>query len=188
MAVLVDYRKWPDRPHYRYDANVLGRDEHGTWLAVAAGTALYRDDRLVHGLAHPWLVLVPEDWWMATWPQDDDVEVYVDFCLPPAWRGDRLVVVDLDIDLIRHRDGRVDLLDLDEFEAAVEANAYLPAFNEQAGPTAARLRHLLADRAEPFGTAADPWLARLRSARPLAAAGVEVPRRRRPLRGRDRPA
>lgn len=40
--VAMVFSKWGGRPHWRYDAVLLGSDDHGTWLGVPAGTRLTR--------------------------------------------------------------------------------------------------------------------------------------------------
>ena len=41
-AVRVVMTKWGDRPHWEYDAVLLGSDAHGDWVGVPAGTAMAR--------------------------------------------------------------------------------------------------------------------------------------------------
>src|SRR3546814_3811061 len=40
--VRVAMTKWGDRPHWAYSARYLGRDEHGDWVGVTAGTLMSR--------------------------------------------------------------------------------------------------------------------------------------------------
>src|SRR3546814_17828711 len=40
--VRVSMTKWGDRPHWAYSARYLGRDEHGDWVGVTAGTLMSR--------------------------------------------------------------------------------------------------------------------------------------------------
>ncbi len=39
MIVDLDVRKWGDRPQYRMGTELLGRDDHGTWLGLPTGNA-----------------------------------------------------------------------------------------------------------------------------------------------------
>ena len=34
--------KWGDRPHWEFDAVLLGSDEHGDWLGIPGGTHMSR--------------------------------------------------------------------------------------------------------------------------------------------------
>ena len=34
--------KWGGRPHWEFDAVLLGSDEHGDWLGIEAGTLMVR--------------------------------------------------------------------------------------------------------------------------------------------------
>jgi hypothetical protein len=70
------------------------------------------------------VLLVPVDQpWTATFnaPRGArfDHEVYIDITTPPMWLDDDAVVtmVDLDLDVLRRWDGRVEVADEDEFAA-----------------------------------------------------------------------
>ena len=41
-TVRVLTRKWPDLPHWEFDALYLGDDAHGTWLGFPRGTHMVR--------------------------------------------------------------------------------------------------------------------------------------------------
>lgn len=120
--VRVVFRKWGDRPHWEYDALRLGEDEHGTWVGAAAGTRLSRPgaDFLAPG---PFVSLLPPDqpfvatFYDPVWLQSAEtgVDVYVDITTVPAWDGDVVSMVDLDLDVVRGRTGRVWVDDEDEF-------------------------------------------------------------------------
>lgn len=62
--------------------------------------------------------LVPEDeWWVAEFsPNHPTLTVYVNIGTPPEWTGSRVTQIDLDLDVIRRRNGTVMVLDEDEFE------------------------------------------------------------------------
>ena len=44
--------------------------------------------------------------------------------MPPVWRGDRVTMIDLDLDIERARDGEVTIVDEDEFAAHQVRLAY----------------------------------------------------------------
>ena len=101
--------KWGGRPHWEYDAVLLGYDEHGDWLGIPGGTHMSRPDaEYVAPVAQ--VVLVPppgpddERGWLATFhAPGGPVQVYVDMTTPPAWDGPVLRAVDLDLDVVRER-------------------------------------------------------------------------------------
>jgi hypothetical protein len=129
--VRVEMTKWGGGAHWAYEALFLGADEHGEWLGLPAGTAYSRPGReFSMGYDHVGLVPAPVNgvrrpWHLAAfygdggpaWPALDDspVEVYVDMTTPAEWHGTTLRSVDLDLDVVRGRNGRVIVDDEDEF-------------------------------------------------------------------------
>lgn len=125
FSVRVECRKWPDAPHWEFDAVRLGDDEHGTWLGIARGTLLASPTRAFQAAADH-VTLVPHDaWWLSTFYGSDPVldagapfATYVDIATPAVWHSDSLVrAVDLDLDVIEGTTGRVWVDDEDEFAA-----------------------------------------------------------------------
>ena len=57
--VRVAFTKWGGRPHWEYDARLLGTDEHGTWLGARAGTTLRRPGVTIDAPQH-FVTLVPD--------------------------------------------------------------------------------------------------------------------------------
>ncbi len=116
--VRLETRKWPDSPHWEFDAVWLGADGIGQWVGLPRGTWLSRPGAGFHATA-PHVVLVPHDaWWVATFYDDDPdrpVDTYVDITGPATWHGDTIRCVDLDLDVIRGVSGRVWVDDEDEF-------------------------------------------------------------------------
>jgi hypothetical protein len=119
--VRVIFGKWGGRPHWEYDAVRLGDDAHGVWLGVPAGSRLARPgaDFLTE---HAFVVLVPTDSPFTASFYDDAassssgwVEVYVDITTVPVWDGSTVHLVDLDLDVVKGRTGRVWVDDEDEF-------------------------------------------------------------------------
>ena len=119
--VRVVFRKWGDRPHWEYDALFLGDDEHGTWVGAPAGTRLARPGADFVALGH-FVSLVPADqpfvatFYDPAWAAaETGVDVYVDITTVPRWEGRVVSMVDLDLDVVRGRTGRVWVDDEDEF-------------------------------------------------------------------------
>ena len=137
------FRKWGGRPHWEYDAQVVGDDEHGTWVggrgrpprprppgagAAPAATRLERPGAAFDAPAD-FVSLVPrEGAFVATFygehpgpAGDPPIELYVDITTVPEWAHDSgqavVVMVDLDLDVVRGRSGRVWVDDEDEFAA-----------------------------------------------------------------------
>jgi predicted RNA-binding protein associated with RNAse of E/G family len=161
VIVDCDMRKWVDRPHWRFDTELLGRDEHGTWLGARIGTT-YTGPRGAGAWQHNFVVLVPEDrWWIASWNdvQQPEIEVYVDITTAPRWLNEGVVTaIDLDLDVARLRDGRVELWDEDEFEEHRVRFAYPQDVVDRASATAQEVITAVEGRDEPFGEVGARWL------------------------------
>jgi hypothetical protein len=172
-TVRVLTRKWPDLPHWEFDAVRLGVDGHGHWVGVPSGTWLSRPDRGFHAWCDH-VVLIPHDaWWVATMYGDDadrPVDVYVDISTPGTWSDDRSAVraVDLDLDVIREPDGRVWVDDEDEFAEHQVSLGYPEDVIAAARTSCADVLAAVTARADAFSGVHLDWIARLRSARPPA--------------------
>ena len=64
--VRVECRKWPDSPHWEFDAILLGIDAHGTWVGIPKGTWLASPVRAFHAAADHVMLVPHDDWWLAT--------------------------------------------------------------------------------------------------------------------------
>ena len=113
--------KWGDRPHWEFDAVLLGSDTHGDWIGIPRGTFMSRPGaEYVAPVDQVGLVPAPgpdeRRGWLATFHAvGGPVQVYVDMTTPPVWDGPVLRAVDLDLDVVRGRTGRVWVDDEDEF-------------------------------------------------------------------------
>ncbi|GAA2660052.1 DUF402 domain-containing protein [Paractinoplanes durhamensis] len=160
--VEMRYTKWGGKRHWRFRAEVLGSDEFGWWYGCPAGTSMRRgfeEPILVH---YDFIVLVPtEGRWIASWngPTHEHLAIYVDVTSAPVRSGDLVEAVDLDLDVVRLRDGSVELLDEDEFEEHQLRYAYPPDVITQARATADDLINMITHHREPFGEVGDTWLA-----------------------------
>ena len=134
--VRVECRKWPDDPHWEFDA--CGSAS----MPTAPGSASPRAPcwpvpvRAFHAAADH-VTLVPHDaWWLGTFYGDDakrPFDTYVDIATPAVWHGEDLVrAVDLDLDVIRGTTGRIWVDDEDEFAAHRVALDYPDEVIEQA--------------------------------------------------------
>lgn len=119
--VRMVFRKWGDRPHWEYDAREVGSDEHGDWFGALAGTELARPGASFVA-SSAFVSLVPRDAaFVATYyaphagGPGDPVELYVDITTVPTRADGTVTAVDLDLDVVRGRSGRVWVDDEDEF-------------------------------------------------------------------------
>jgi uncharacterized protein len=163
--VRVVFTKYDGSLHWHHTARYLGEDEHGTWLGAPAGTPIQRGGERPIVLEQPWVQLVPAgQWWTAAFNGEPAAtELYCDITTEPRWlHPGEVTMVDLDLDVLRMRaDGRVLLLDEDEFAEHQVRYGYPAEVIRRAEQSAAWLLAVVKSGAEPFGTGYRGWLERL---------------------------
>ena len=158
----VEFRKWPERLHWHYPVQDLGEDTHGRWSCVSAGTILRRGDGRREITTGPSALLYSEEtWWSASFNcnREQPCEVYVDIATPAVFDDGIVRLFDLDIDVVRLWDGRVELWDQDEFAENRVAYGYPEELVLGAERAMREVRDLVESRIEPFDTVGDAWLA-----------------------------
>ena len=160
--VLVDWLKWPTDPYRTTPIHRLGADGSGTWLFAPQGAAASYTERGPFPLPVNFLTLVPASTgWIATWMWGNaaiDIDVYVDVVVAPIWVSEsELQVVDLDLDVIRRRNGDVIIDDEDEFVENISLRGYPADVVANARTTADELVVAVAERRAPFGHQFRPW-------------------------------
>lgn len=164
--VRVVFSKWGPRPHWEYDAVRLGQDAHGVWLGVPSGTRLSRpgaDFRTEHGF----VVLVPAEAAFAAsfYEPGNWVDIYVDIATPPVWDESTLHLVDLDLDVVKGRTGRVWVDDEDEFADHRVRFDYPEEVVRLAVSSCEQVRRAVESRRPPYdGRTGAYWLGELRDA------------------------
>jgi hypothetical protein len=162
MAVDMWFTKWGGKRHWRFVAEELGSDRFGWWFGSRAGTAMRRGLEEPVIVGHDFVILVPAvGRWIASWngPAETNVAIYIDVTDEPVRHPGRVEAVDLDLDVVRLRDGSVRLLDEDEFEEHQVIYGYPPDEIAQARATADELLDMVAARREPFDRVGEAWLA-----------------------------
>lgn len=107
-------------------------------------------------------MLFPRDaWWTASFNTPPHrSEIYVDVTTIPEWKDDEVTMLDLDLDVIRMRDGRLILDDVDEFAEHQILLRYPPELITQAEEAAHWLLDAVGERKGPFGGAHLDWLSK----------------------------
>lgn len=161
--VHVRFTKWNGALHWHYDVDRLGEDEHGVWLGGPEGTLVRRGSE--PPISSPrFAILVPRDfWWTATFNENVfgspfGYVVYVDVCTPAEWEGDTVSAIDLDLDVAMNAEGKVHLLDEDEFEEHRAAMGYPDHIIDRARAAAAATFTAMESRQEPFASVGQRWL------------------------------
>lgn len=167
------FSKWRGRPHWEYDARVLGDDEHGTWVGAPAGTRVARPGAAFDSPSHFVSLVPPDRGFVATFygehplpPGDPHVELYVDITTVPTWETARgrttVLMVDLDLDVLRGRSGRVWVDDEDEFADHRVRYDYPAELVRLAASSCDRVREdVLAGRGPFASDVGRRWLSRL---------------------------
>ncbi|MEV0590961.1 DUF402 domain-containing protein [Nonomuraea cavernae] len=161
--VRVVFRKYGGALHWNHVATLLDEDEHGVWVAVPSGTYARKGTGppVMSRIAS--IMLFPRDaWWTASFnAPPHKVEIYVDVTTVPEWRDGEVTMVDLDLDVIRMRDGRLILDDEDEFADHQVSLGYPADVIKRAEETAHWLMAAVKEREGAFGGAHVSWLAQV---------------------------
>lgn len=161
--VRVRFSKYDGALHWHFTAYRLGVDEYGTWLGCPAGTVMRRGTEVTVTWEVAQVCLVPEGrWWVANFNAAPyPTEVYSDMATVPVWDGDTVTAVDLDLDVVRRRDGTVAVLDEDEFAEHQLKYGYSKEVVAGARAAADEVYTAVAADAEPFATVYRTWLAKV---------------------------
>lgn len=159
--ITVQFYKYPDRLHWRHDTTYLGEDEHGIWLGSQAGSIVQRGHE--SPVEHPYRfvsVIAPGAWYIPIFsPDDHRYAIYVDISSPTTWTTpDRVEMFDLDLDVILSPEGRVEILDRDEFEDHSVRFGYPEHLIVGAEAATAFVFEAVSSRHGPFSGVASQWL------------------------------
>ncbi len=153
--------KWPRRPTAVAHARLLGADHYGRWLGITQGHPWWAADHSRAGVFElSFVKVVPSGtFWSACFHQVDPV-VDVDIVLPVRWDGNILEEVDLELDVLRNRDGHTDVRDRDQFEQTHAAWPMPADVIAQAEATCDQVYAWVEQGVEPFGIVGQAWLMR----------------------------
>ena len=164
QRVSVRKNKWPlagsreTRPVSNWSARVLGSDQFGTWLFCAEGETHRKENGTSLVVPSNGVQLMPSSGWWAAWWWQRDHWIGVDICTPPTLNHTGWNYTDLELDLAKLGDGRVMLVDEDEFEQA-RIDCELPEHVVTAARSAVvELQVRLAHEQEPVVAAGWDWL------------------------------
>jgi len=158
--VTIIYRKYGGALHWHHPAWLLGEDEHGVWAGCPSGMVARRGHERPTVFEHASVMLFPRDaWWTAAFnAPPHKAEIYCDITTVPVHGDARITMADLDLDVLRMRDGRLILDDADEFAEHQVRYGYPEEIIRQAERSAAWLMDAVGSRTGPFGGAHHRWL------------------------------
>ncbi len=162
--VTVQFFKYPDKLHWRHEMSRLGEDGHGVWLGAPAGSIVQRGNEPPTELDRPFVQLIPPAayWSLIYNGENHKYPLYIDIATPAKWINDhRVEMIDVDLDVVRRRDGSVEVLDEDEFLDHRTLFSYPDWLVDRARTAAAELVLKVEAREEPFGTTPHHWLEQL---------------------------
>jgi len=119
--VRIVYRKYDGSLHWNMTMKRLGEDEHGVWTGADASVTWRKGDGPPVLVGHANVTLFPrEAWWTASFNAEPArTEIYCDISTPVRWPDPHEVtMVDLDLDVVRRRDGYPDEVIRHSLEAA----------------------------------------------------------------------
>lgn len=164
QAVRVVYTKYDGSLHWNHSAIALGEDEHGLWLGCPQGTPMRRGTQPAVTFPSGFVMLIPRDgWWTACFnAAPNKTEIYADITTVPQWPDARTVtMVDLDLDVIRRRTGKIILDDEDEFAEHRVRYGYPAEVVDSARRSADWLLAAVSSDTQPFAGDYRRWLERL---------------------------
>ncbi|GGN66171.1 hypothetical protein GCM10010112_28300 [Actinoplanes lobatus] len=159
--IRMRFTKWGGRLHWFYPLEPLGEDRHGRWFGARAGTPVQRGDEPPVVQGHDVVTLIPATGcWIGSFnPDHVELSAYIDVTTRPEIIDGVIHAVDLDLDVIRRRDGSVAVLDEDEFADHQVRYGYPAPVVAQARATTDDLVGLLTTAVQPFETEARRRLA-----------------------------
>lgn len=164
--VTVQFLKNPDLCHWGFRASYLGEDEYGHWVAVPTGSERWKGGEPFRPTAEDAVFCAPhEGWWHLHYNgKGTRFSHFVDIVTPPVWVSEnRYEMIDLDLDVVVHQDGVVEIEDEDEFAAHQVLYGYTQEMVSGALEETERVVQAISERREPFFEVAAGWFRKLES-------------------------
>jgi len=165
--VHADYRKFDGTEHWQADGILLGVDEQGVWVGFPKGTHFERPGA-AFDMDCDSVSLFPDAGFTPAFNDVSDperVQVYVDTTTHPRWSrttaGWRVTMIDLDLDVVRRRNGFTYVDDEDEFVAHQRHFGYPPDVVAEAECATRAVFAALREARAPFDDRAWRWLREL---------------------------
>ena len=163
-GVRVAFTKFGGRPHWEFDGIRLGEDAFGVWVLLPQGNPVSRPGYSVDNPVDAVTLFpreapaVPIFYRTQDAPPEVQLSIYVDITTPPIWDGDSVTMLDLDLDVAQHIDGRILVLDEDEFAANQISYEYPADLIALARASCDEVLLALQTGAEPYRSVGWEWL------------------------------
>ena len=151
----IERVKWGGRPHYRHTGTFLGEDEHGWWFELTLGAPIYRGDDVLFSNSGGQMLIPADTPWWAWFPANRDFDLYVDIVRESTRDEQGVRCIDMDLDVVRHRDGRTEIVDQDELEQHAAEYGYTAEAVAEAEAAAREVLAAVRAGAEPFASGWD---------------------------------
>src|SRR3954449_10520606 len=114
----VVFTKYDESLHWHMTMQRLGEDDFGVWAGMVAGRSMAKGAQEPVVLESAHVSLFPRSGCWTAWfnAEPHEVDLYCDVTTPATWTSaDVITMVDLDLDVIRHRaDDSVEIVDEEE--------------------------------------------------------------------------
>lgn len=163
-SVRVAFAKFGGAPHWEFDAIRVGEDSFGVWVLLPQGTQVTRPGCAIVApvdavsLFAPDTPAVPSFYRIEDAPPEVQHSVYVDITTPPIWNGETVTMLDLDLDVVEYLDGRIAVLDEDEFAENQVGYGYPNDLTALARASCADVVQAMKAGAEPYRSVGWQWL------------------------------
>ena len=152
-SVVWESVKFDGSPNRWARAIDLGTTQDGRWFFIKEGTRVTRPGAGSYDHPCDAVALIPgEGLWTATWLVDWEPSLYVDIAQLRDATETRVLSVDLEVDVVRHTDGTVEVLDEDEFEQHRSTLGYPIELVSAVSEATAQLAERVGVHDAPFGT------------------------------------
>ena len=162
--LVFDWRKWDGSPHWEHDCVFLGSDRWGDWVGQRSGWRSVRPGREVTADADNVTLIAPSGEWAATFnAAPATYAVYIDIGWDVRWQDGSPTGIDMDLDVVRARDGRgIWIDDRDEWSEHRVQYGYPLDIASRLEQVALDLEREVTQEAVPFEAAtAAHWLSEL---------------------------
>lgn len=162
--LVFRWRKWDGSPHWEHDGVFLGSDRWGDWVGQRGGWRSARPG--VEGVAESDNVTLipPSGEWAATFNATHPrIAIYIDIAWDLRWDDGAPVGSDMDLDVVRARDGRgIFIDDRDEWDEHRVRYGYPLEIVARLEDVALDLEREVTSEQAPFdGATAAHWLSEL---------------------------